>query len=163
ERLKPRAREMFAEAVTRKLGWYGADLLAVREVARDEAAVLAAYEEARRLESELVLFAGASSIDPMDAAYAQLEAAGGELLRLGGRDDMEGGPLGGPWCHPGTSGLPGAALPLEFGTFASERPKVSRGGRSSASGRPNGGPCRRTSAGGYPYRRRQTGHDDAKT
>ena len=83
ERLKPRAREMFAEAVTRKLGWYGADLLAVREVARDEAAVLAAYEEARRLKSELVLFAGASSIDPMDAAYAQLEAAGGELLRQG--------------------------------------------------------------------------------
>ena len=83
ERLKPRAREMFAAAVTGKLGWYGANLLAVREVARDDDAVLAAYKEARTLEAELVLFAGASSIDPMDAAYAELEAAGGELLRQG--------------------------------------------------------------------------------
>jgi hypothetical protein len=83
ERLKPRARQMFAAAVTGKLGWYGANLLAVREVARDDDAVLAAYEEAQGLDSELVLFAGASSIDPMDAAYAELEAAGGELLRQG--------------------------------------------------------------------------------
>jgi molybdenum cofactor cytidylyltransferase len=83
ERLKPRAREMFAQAVTRKLGWYGADLLAVREVARDADAVLAAYQEARELDTELVLFAGASSIDPLDAAYAELAVAGGELLRQG--------------------------------------------------------------------------------
>jgi molybdopterin biosynthesis enzyme len=83
ERLKPRARELFAEAVTRKLGWYGAELLAVREVARSGEAVRAAYEEGRTLRAELILFAGASSIDPLDAAYAELVAAGGELLRQG--------------------------------------------------------------------------------
>ena len=83
ERLKPRAREMFAEAVTRKLGWYGAELLAVREVARKGETVRAAYEEARALGAQLILFAGASSIDPLDAAYAELAAAGGELLRQG--------------------------------------------------------------------------------
>ena len=83
ERLKPRARAMFAEAVTRKLGWYGAELLAVREVARSGEAVRAAYEEARRLRADVVLFAGASSIDPLDAAYSELAAAGGELLRQG--------------------------------------------------------------------------------
>jgi hypothetical protein len=83
ERLKPRAREMFAQAVTRKLGWYGANLLAVREVARDADAVLSAYQEARELDTDLVLFAGASSIDPLDAAYAELAVAGGELLRQG--------------------------------------------------------------------------------
>ncbi len=83
ERLKPRARSAFAEAVTRKLGWYGAELLAVREVARSGEAVRAAYEEGREQAAELVLFAGASSIDPLDAAYAELRAAGGELLRQG--------------------------------------------------------------------------------
>jgi hypothetical protein len=83
ERLKPRARALFAEAVTRKLGWYGAGLLAVREVARSGEAVRAAYDEGRRLGAELVLFAGASSIDPLDAAYAELAAAGGALLRQG--------------------------------------------------------------------------------
>jgi molybdenum cofactor cytidylyltransferase len=83
ERLKPRARQLFAAAVTRKLGWYGAALLAVREVERSGATVREAYEEARAKGAELVLFAGASSIDPLDAAYSELEAAGGRLLRQG--------------------------------------------------------------------------------
>lgn len=83
ERLKPKARALFAAAVTRKLGWYGAELLAVREVARSGEAVRAAYEEARSLGAEVILFAGASSIDPLDAAYAELAAAGGALLRQG--------------------------------------------------------------------------------
>jgi hypothetical protein len=83
ERLKPRARELFREAVTAKLGWYGAEVLAVREVARTDEAVAAAYEGARRVGAELVLFAGASAIDPLDPAYAELAGAGGELLQLG--------------------------------------------------------------------------------
>ena len=83
ERLKPRARALFADAVTRKLGWYGADLLGVQEVARSGEAVRQAYETARREGADVVLFAGASSIDPLDAAYSELEAAGGELLRQG--------------------------------------------------------------------------------
>jgi hypothetical protein len=83
ERLKPKARTLFANAVTRKLGWYGADVLGVLEVARSGEAVREAYEVARREGAEVVLFAGASSIDPLDAAYSELEAAGGELLRQG--------------------------------------------------------------------------------
>jgi molybdopterin biosynthesis enzyme len=83
ERLKPKARTLFAQAVTRKLGWYGARLLGVLEVARSGQAVREAYEVARREAAEVVLFAGASSIDPLDAAYSELEAAGGELLRQG--------------------------------------------------------------------------------
>ena len=83
ERLKPKARDLFREAVTAKLGWYGAELLGVSEVARTGEAVAAAYEEASRLGAELVLFAGASAIDPLDPAYAELSKAGGELLQLG--------------------------------------------------------------------------------
>lgn len=83
ERLKPRARELFAAAVSRKLGWYGADLVATRQVARTAAGVADAYREARDAGAQLVLFAGASAIDPLDAAYAELSRAGGELLRLG--------------------------------------------------------------------------------
>jgi molybdopterin biosynthesis enzyme len=33
--------------------------------------------------AHLILFAGASSIDPLDPAYSELTAAGGELLRAG--------------------------------------------------------------------------------
>ena len=83
ERLKPKARELFRSAVTSKLGWYGAEVVAVREVARTGPAVAAAYREAVDDGSELVLFAGASAIDPLDPAYAELEGAGGKLLQLG--------------------------------------------------------------------------------
>jgi len=83
ERLKPKARELFRAAVTRKLGWYGAEVLAVREVARTSEAVAAAYREAMSMGAQLVLFAGASAIDPLDPAYAQLVEVGGELLQLG--------------------------------------------------------------------------------
>ena len=83
ERLKPKARELFSSAVTRKLGWYGAEVLAVREVARTPEAVAAAYREAESMGAQLVLFAGASAIDPLDPAYAELVKVGGELLQLG--------------------------------------------------------------------------------
>ena len=83
ERLKPKARELFRAAVTAKLGWYGAEVVAVREVARTDEAVAAAYREALDRGADLVLFAGASAIDPLDPAYAELSTAGGDLLQLG--------------------------------------------------------------------------------
>lgn len=83
ERLKPKARQLFAEAVSRKLGWYGAELLGVREVARRRDAVRRAYAQALKEEAQLILFAGASSIDPLDPAYSELGASGGDLLRQG--------------------------------------------------------------------------------
>jgi hypothetical protein len=83
ERLKPKARELFSAAVTAKLGWYGAEVLGVREVARTDEAVAQVYREAMQLGAQLVLFAGASAIDPLDPAYAELTRAGGELLQLG--------------------------------------------------------------------------------
>jgi molybdenum cofactor cytidylyltransferase len=83
ERLKPKARELFLRAVTRKLGWYGARVEAVHEVARSGQAVRDAYREARDAGAELVIFAGASSIDPLDPAYEELAAAGGEVVQQG--------------------------------------------------------------------------------
>ena len=83
EKLKPRARQIFAAALTKKLGWYGAELLQVREVERSGDHVRAAYREALSSGAELILFAGASSIDPLDPAYRELSGAGGELLHLG--------------------------------------------------------------------------------
>jgi hypothetical protein len=83
ERLKPKARQLFAAAVARKLGWFGADVLGVEEVARSRAAVAAAYAHTAEAGADLVLFAGASAIDPLDPAYSELAAAGGELIRFG--------------------------------------------------------------------------------
>ena len=83
ERLKPKARDLFRAAVTAKLGWYGANIIGVREVARTGEAVGSAYAEATASGAQLVLFAGASAIDPLDPAYAELTNAGGQVLQLG--------------------------------------------------------------------------------
>lgn len=83
EKLKPKARELFRTAVTRKLGWYGAELLSVDEVPRTAAGVAGAYRAAREQQAELILFAGASSIDPLDPAYVELRRAGGRVVRQG--------------------------------------------------------------------------------
>lgn len=83
EKLKPKARDLFRRAVTRKLGWYGADLLDVAEVPRTGPAVRDAYGKALRRGAQLILFAGASSIDPLDPAYVELRRAGGRLLKQG--------------------------------------------------------------------------------
>jgi hypothetical protein len=83
ERLKPKARELFLKAVKSKLGWYGAEIEAVREVPRAADAVRQAYAEALATAVELVIFAGASSIDPLDPAYEELAAVGGEVVQQG--------------------------------------------------------------------------------
>lgn len=83
ERLKPKARAAFDAAVRRKLGWYGAEILWTREVARSATAVHDAYVAARESKAELILFSGASSIDPLDAAYVELINAGGDVIRMG--------------------------------------------------------------------------------
>jgi len=95
ERLRPKAREAFTAAVMRKLGWYGAQLLGVREGARSGRPVRAAYEEAAAAGAQLILFAGASSIDPLDAAYLALRSGLGRQLpgRLFGVSrDADGSP-----------------------------------------------------------------------
>src|SRR5260370_40671313 len=77
EKLKPNARSMFAEAVQRKLGWHGADLLGVEEVARTRPAAAAAYAHGNEAGAELVLFPRPSAISPVGPAFSVLETARG--------------------------------------------------------------------------------------
>lgn len=83
ERLNPRARGAFFGAVRRKLGWYGARIIGVREIARAADAARSVYREARERDAELVVVAGSSVIDPLDPAMRGLAAEGGEVLRAG--------------------------------------------------------------------------------
>src|SRR5258708_36332768 len=54
EKLKPAARAMFADAVQRKLGWDGAEILGVEEVARERAAVAADYAHSTDVCADLI-------------------------------------------------------------------------------------------------------------
>src|SRR5256712_11114249 len=85
------------------------------------------------MEAELILFAGASAIDPLDPAYAELTNAGGQLLQLGApmhpgsmlwlaRLDGAAGVGGGSCAGVGGSGSPFLFLPLPF-PFGRPRPQ----------------------------------------
>src|SRR5437588_117509 len=71
------------EAILREAQYLARELHEVRESPRSENAVRDAYAEAVSADAGLVLFAGASSIDPLDPAYTELDRAGGELIRFG--------------------------------------------------------------------------------
>src|SRR5260370_27210410 len=82
EKLKPAARAMFANAVQRKLGWYGAEILGVEEVARQRPAVAAAYAHAIEAGAALLLFPRGASLAPPESPDSGLQRGGGELIRL---------------------------------------------------------------------------------
>src|SRR6202165_5256060 len=69
EKLKPKARALFTEPVQRKLGWYGAHLLGVEEVARSRPAVAAAYAHATDEGPAPALFCRAPPSAPLAPAY----------------------------------------------------------------------------------------------
>ncbi len=83
ERLEPRGRELVVGAVRRKVGWYGATLTGVTEVAHETAAVARALRAALAEGAELLLLSGASPLDPLDPVLVALMNEGGQVQVAG--------------------------------------------------------------------------------
>jgi hypothetical protein len=106
ERLEPRQRGRFESALRQKCDWFGARLLPIR-YAGDSARAVA--DELRALRAEggrLLVVAGASALDPLDAVF-------GGLALVGARMERHGAP-----AHPGSllwlaewDGLPVLGMP----------------------------------------------------
>jgi len=106
ERLEPRQRTRFESALRQKSDWFGASLLPIR-YAGDSA--MAVADELRALRADggrLLIVAGASALDPLDAVF-------GGLALVGARMERHGAP-----AHPGSllwladwEGLPVLGMP----------------------------------------------------
>ncbi len=85
EALAHAARERFERSVRQKVEGLGSEVVAIRYVADDEAALVASLAGWSRGPSrvDLVLTAGVGSTDPSDAFYAALERLGGRIVRQG--------------------------------------------------------------------------------
>jgi hypothetical protein len=90
ENLEPRQRQRFESSLKEKVDWFGSRLLSVRYAAPDAASVASELEALRAEGADILIAAGAGSLDPLDPIFAGLR-------RLGGRMDRHGAP-----AHPGS-------------------------------------------------------------
>jgi hypothetical protein len=76
-------RARFEAALGEKVDWFGSSLLPVHYCADDPRAVADGLGALADLGAELVIAAGAASLDPLDAIFAGLRLAGGRMVRHG--------------------------------------------------------------------------------
>jgi hypothetical protein len=82
ERVDQRARDRFQAALERKLAWFGSELVAVGE-ARSGDRYVGALREVLRASPDLIMAAGASSLDPLEPLFGALEAVGARIVKHG--------------------------------------------------------------------------------
>ncbi len=106
ERLEARQRSRFEAALQGKVDWFGGRLLAIRYASDSAAAVAAELGALRGDGARLLVVAGASALDPLDAVF-------GGLSLVGARMERHGAP-----AHPGSllwladwDGLPVLGMP----------------------------------------------------
>lgn len=90
ESLDARQRGRFAEALDRKVAWFGSRLLPVRFAGASAQAVADDLAALRAESAEILIVAGASALDPLDPVF-------GALTLLGARMERHGAP-----AHPGS-------------------------------------------------------------
>ncbi|MET0849918.1 MAG: hypothetical protein ABW020_02210 [Candidatus Rokuibacteriota bacterium] len=83
ESLDARQRARFESALREKLDWLGSRLLGVRYSGGGAAAVAADIEALVAEGAEVLIAAGASSLDPLDPVFLGIERAGGRMERHG--------------------------------------------------------------------------------
>jgi hypothetical protein len=83
ENLEPRQRQRFESSLAEKGDWFGSRLLPVRYAAADAASVAAELERLIDEGAEVLIAAGAGSLDPLDPIFAGLARLGGAMERHG--------------------------------------------------------------------------------
>ena len=81
--LPEQQRARFETALGAKVDWLGSSLLPVRYCADEARAVADGLEALAAAGAEVVIAAGAASLDPLDAIFEGLELAGGRMVRHG--------------------------------------------------------------------------------
>ncbi len=83
ENLEPRQRQRFESSLGEKVSWFGSRLLAVRYAAPTATSVAAEIEALLGEGAEILIAAGAGSLDPLDPIFAGLALEGGRIERHG--------------------------------------------------------------------------------
>jgi len=81
--LEPKQRSRFEAALTEKVDWLGSRLLPVQYCDDDAAAVAVAFASLAGDGADVLIAAGAASLDPLDSIFEGLRLAGGQMIRHG--------------------------------------------------------------------------------
>jgi len=81
--LEAKQRIRFEAALTEKIDWLGSHLLPVRYCDDDAAAVAQTFTELAGEGADVLIGAGAASLDPLDSIFEGLRLAGGQMVRHG--------------------------------------------------------------------------------
>src|SRR5262249_10281278 len=82
ERVDQRSRDRFQTALERKLAWYGSELVAVGE-ARSGERYVGALRGVLQTKPDLIMAAGASSLDPLEPLFGALDAVDARIVKHG--------------------------------------------------------------------------------
>jgi hypothetical protein len=82
ERVDQRARDRFQAVLEHKLAWFGSELVAVGEAATGDRYV-DVLQEVMETGPDLIMAAGASSLDPLEPLFGALEAIGARIVKHG--------------------------------------------------------------------------------
>ncbi|HEX7785290.1 MAG TPA: hypothetical protein VF653_03630, partial [Methylomirabilota bacterium] len=83
ESLAPPQRQRFESSLNEKVDWFGSRLLPVRYAAGDGKAMAEEMESLLAAGADILIAAGAGSLDPLDPMFVGLERLGGRMLRHG--------------------------------------------------------------------------------
>lgn len=82
ERVDGRSRDRFQAVLERKLAWFGSELVAVGE-ARSGDRYSSALQEVLEAAPDLIMAAGASSLDPLEPLFGALSSVGARIVKHG--------------------------------------------------------------------------------
>lgn len=83
EKIDARNRERFRKALERKLSWYGGTLEALLETENDREAFSARLAELATQNLDLIMVAGASSLDPLEPLFRALQRLEARIVKHG--------------------------------------------------------------------------------
>lgn len=82
ERVELRARDRFQTVLERKLGWFGSELAIIRE-SRPGEPYADVLRDVLARGPDLIMAAGASSLDPLEPLFGALQAVGAQIVKHG--------------------------------------------------------------------------------
>jgi hypothetical protein len=83
ERVDDTALQRFEHDMRMKLGWFGSELIAVERVEDRVDVFVCALHRARQVGAQVIMAAGASSLDPLEPLFRALELAGAKIEKHG--------------------------------------------------------------------------------
>lgn len=87
EALHERLRDRFREMVTKKLAWYGTDVIDVDFTDPDPDAVAASFRDGLNRGANVLLAAGGNTLDPLDPIFLALPRFGAKMVHFGAPAD----------------------------------------------------------------------------